>query len=387
MFEHPKKEFIDEIKGELCDYWDCVDYSSNVISFSGKTWFIKSRPEDPESKNRELLAFLLGGSWLNIPEVRLLSSEEFRALREKGVELNENASEHNTCLVRLVQDYARSELPVQSFDDAIASEIVFSSWIRRRDAHAANRAFVGGIPMFFDFHNAFGCEEGDFFKEGPDGGYVGNWRLWQIKSDYILRNVALLRRLEFDKNLAAIPVVNKFHFETALFRTIGYISCFDQKYLYKLIKKAGFPEGRCLTIAIFLQLSSVDLDTSIAKILAIANDDNSDIFFENCLIDEIIKYYSESKIANSYADQLYRDLEAANLHIVQLSKDLEAANYRFAILYNEIDAIKESVVWQILVKFHHSFIDKIFPAGTKSRKWYDHMIRILRSQAKRNKIN
>jgi len=381
MFEHPEKEFIDEIKGELRDYWDRVDYSSNVILFAGKTWFIKSRPEDPESKNRELLAFLLGGSWLNIPEVRLLSSEEFRALREKGIELNEKASEHNTCLVRLVQDYARSELPVQSFDDAIASEIVFSSWIRRRDAHAANRAFVGGIPMFFDFHIAFGCEEGDFFRKGsdpgscsgPDGGYVGNWRLWQIKSDYLLRNIALLRRLEFDKNLAAIPVINKFHFETALFRTIEQICLFNQKYLYNLIKKAGFPEERCSTIACFLQLSSADLNTSITKILAIVNDGNSDLFSEDYLMDEIIKYHSKSQIANSYADQLY--------------KDLEAAKYRLAILSNEIDAMQECIIWQILMKFHNSFIDKIFPSGTKSGKWYDCMIKILRSQVKKNKIN
>jgi hypothetical protein len=90
-------------------------------------------------------------------------------------------------------------------------------------------------------------------------------------------------------------------------------------------------------------------------------------------MDEIIKYHSKSQIANSYADQLY--------------KDLEAAKYRLAILSNEIDAMQESIIWQILMKFHHSFIDKIFPSGTKSGKWYDCMIKVLRSQVKKNKIN
>lgn len=99
IFEHPKQEFIDGIKGELRDYWDNVDYSSKVISFEGKTWLIKSKPDDPELKNRELLAFPLGWSWSNIPEVRLLSSEEFQALSQKASGLGDKASEQNTYLV------------------------------------------------------------------------------------------------------------------------------------------------------------------------------------------------------------------------------------------------------------------------------------------------
>lgn len=369
MFVHPKKEFMDGIRGELRDYWDDVDYSSKVISFNGKIWLIKSKPEDPELKNRELLAFLLGGSWSNIPEVRLLSSEEFQALSQKTLELSEKASEQNTYLVRLVQDYGINELPVQSFDSAIASEIAFSSWILRRDAHAANRAFAHGIPMFFDFHIAFGLEAEDFFRGGPDGGYVGNWRLWQIKSNNVLSDIALLRRLEFDKKIAAIPIINKSHFEATLFRATEYIKNLDKNYLYGTIKRAGFSEERRSQLSKILQKSSANLDASIGKVLSIINDNNIDIFSEDYLIDELIKYYSKYRNVKFQAECISRDLETADLRISELS--------------DALDDIHESVVWQILMGYHYSFIEKVLPAGSESRKSYDRAIRISRKLIKK----
>lgn len=364
VFEHPEQKIIDRIKGELRDYWDIVDYSSKVISFNGKTWLIKSKLEDPELKNRELLAFLLGGSWSNIPEVRLLSSEEFQALSQEALGLDEKASEQNTYLVRLVQDYGIGELPVQSLDSAIASEIAFSSWVLRRDAHAANRAFVRGIPMFFDFHIAFGFEVEDFFREGPDGGYVGNWRLWQIKSNNVLSDTVLLRRLEFDKKIAAIPIINKSHFEASLFQDAERIRNFDRNYLYKTIKKAGFSEERCSKLNEILQKSSANLDINIDRVLSIINDSNIDIFSEEYLRDELIKYYSEYKNAKFHAERLSRDLETSNLRIAELSEAL--------------DDIHESVVWQILMGYHCYFIEKLLPADSESRKLYDRAIMFSR---------
>jgi hypothetical protein len=298
LFKHPKQEFIDRIRAELSDDWNRVD-PSKVISFHGKTWFIKSKPEDPESKNREFLAFLLGRSWLNIPEVRLLSSEEFRALRQKKLELKlgKKASEQNTYLVRLVQDYEKSELPIQDFDNAIASEIAFSIWIRRRDTHAGNRAFVHGVPMFFDFHIALGGEDEDFFRGGPGGGYVENWRLWQIKSDTALKDIALLSYLEFDKNIAAIPIINTSHFEAALFRFTEYIRDYDRKYLYKCIQRAGFNEERSLQVNRLLQDSSENIESYLNKIVYITSKDNIGMFSEDFLKDylkeKLVKHCSE----------------------------------------------------------------------------------------------
>jgi hypothetical protein len=361
VFEFPNQEFVDRIRAELRDYFG-ADYSPNIISFSGKTWFIKSRPDDPESKNRELLAFLLGESWLNIPEVRLLSSEEFQDLHQKVSCLDEKASEQNTCLVRLVQDYEITELPIQDFEEAIASEIAFSSWIWRRDPHSANRAFVQGIPMFFDFHNAFGFggKVEDFFREGSTGGYVRNWRLWQIKSDDTLSAISLLRHLEFEEKIAVLPVIDMSHLEDDLFRFSEYIRNFDQCEIYKIIKKARFSEKSCFDVNLFLQKSSGDLNTNIDRILSIISKDKVCIFDEKYLKNELIKYYSKYKDANLLADQR--------------SKDLEAANFSIAVLSNEIDNIQQSAVWQILMSFHYSFIERMLPHGSKLREWYDNSI-------------
>jgi hypothetical protein len=63
----------------------------------------------------------------------------------------------------------------------IAGELVFSLWVRRRDAHPWNRAYVGGVPGFFDHHTAFGAEADNvsldgFFREGDNAGFTSRWR-------------------------------------------------------------------------------------------------------------------------------------------------------------------------------------------------------------------
>lgn len=224
--------------------------------------------------------------------------------------------------------------------------------------------------MFFDFHIAFGFEIEDFFREGPDGGYVGNWCLWRIKNNNVLSNIALLRRLEFDKKIAAIPIINKSHFEASLSQAAERIRNFDQNYLCETIKKAGFSEEMCSELNEILRKSSANLDTSIKRVLSIINNSNIDIFSEECLRDELIKYYSEYKNVKSHAEQLSKDLETANFHIAELSKAL--------------DDIHESVVWQILMRYHCSFVEKMLPHGSESRKFYDRTMGISRKLIKRD---
>jgi hypothetical protein len=77
---------------------------------------------------------------------------------------------------------------VHDLDDALARELVFSLWIRRRDAHAWNRVYVAGVPVFFDSHIAFGVEPNHvpldgFFEMGCDDGYAGRWRTRVLGQD------------------------------------------------------------------------------------------------------------------------------------------------------------------------------------------------------------
>ena len=80
MFENSKKEFMERIHQEIGDYW--TNYSESIIYFEGKHWIIKSNTANPEEKNLSLLAYLLDKGWLNIPEVRILSQDEFIELRD-----------------------------------------------------------------------------------------------------------------------------------------------------------------------------------------------------------------------------------------------------------------------------------------------------------------
>lgn len=139
----------------MVDWWggNFDPNGKRIVRFNGKHWFVKFKP-DPEERRRDYLAYLLGRNWANIAEVRPLSESEFAELQSADIALPDWASADNTFLVRLVQDYSLDQLPKVDLNSAVASELVFSLWIRRRDAHTANRGYIDGIPVFFDHQTA-----------------------------------------------------------------------------------------------------------------------------------------------------------------------------------------------------------------------------------------
>ena len=103
--------------------------------------------------------------------------------------IKETFTKNNTFLRRLAQSYTKEELVCKTIEEAIARELVFSTWIRRRDAHVDNKAYTDGIPVFYDFHVAFlgGPELADtttFFSQTSDWGRAGRWRLKHLP-DYL----------------------------------------------------------------------------------------------------------------------------------------------------------------------------------------------------------
>lgn len=148
-----------------------------LVRWHGHNWYAKAAHGDPW---REVLAFRLGWRWLNVAEV-VYPDEVREAFWIDGREFDPRGSVGQV-LVRIAQDYDPGELPVIDLDQAIAAELAFSVWIRRRDAHPWNRAYVSGVPIFFDHHIAFGAEAenfaiSSFFRSGQDGGYSGRWRV------------------------------------------------------------------------------------------------------------------------------------------------------------------------------------------------------------------
>ena len=135
--------------------WNEASIPTAVVG--GDRWAVK-----PKGR-REALGYQLARGRLNVPEVRLLP-------RAEGPP---------RALVRLAKDYTVDDLPIRDLDEAVAAELAFSLWIRRRDTHAYNRAYVGGIPIFFDHGAAFevSLELDRFLRHGPDNGFVPAWRV------------------------------------------------------------------------------------------------------------------------------------------------------------------------------------------------------------------
>ena len=185
-------------KDYLFDWWQ-NSYKSRVVKFKDKIWFIKCKPENPLDRSRDYLGYLLGEKRWNVSEVYILANKEFAELQKLTIHLPYSATAQNTFLVRFGPSYELNELPIQDLDTSIASELVYSAWVRRRDAHSFNRTYLKGVPVFFDHETAFLAEPDlsdleFFFQKGKDAGYAGNWRLKTLPEDHTPKTMDLRRR-------------------------------------------------------------------------------------------------------------------------------------------------------------------------------------------------
>jgi hypothetical protein len=194
---------------EIVDYFG-RDHSGCIVQYDGVPYYVKQSRNLYETQ-KELLAHNLVSRFMNVPHVILPDARLLAALgavtNTRMPEVPVEASSYH--LVRLCQSYQLSMLPIRDLTQAIAAEIVFSTWIGRRDAHNSNRVYIAGVPVFFDFGVAFDVSEAgtssDFFREGFDSGFAGNWRLWEFPKDKTIETREI-RDIERGKRLAIQPV-------------------------------------------------------------------------------------------------------------------------------------------------------------------------------------
>lgn len=154
---------------------------SRVVLRENKYWYVKTTPDI----KRPYLGYVLGRGICNIAETKMLSNEEVAELKTL-LSLPIDTSIDNTLLIRLASSHRLEELPCQTVEKAVATELVYSIWIRRRDTHAENREYnLQGIPVFYDFHIAFLAQlkwihSTMFFKDNPDYGHPPSWRVKEI---------------------------------------------------------------------------------------------------------------------------------------------------------------------------------------------------------------
>jgi hypothetical protein len=247
--------------------WFGRDCASRLVSLGEQIWFVKCK--DEAEKKRDLLASQLAAGWLNVAEARNLSRAEFARLQQ--LELPTPSNLAGTYLVRFALDYDLDGLPIRDPDIAIAHELVFSLWVRRRDAHAFNRVYKRGIPIFFDFGTAFLGERRlvdlrTFFRRGPNPGWPGWWRVWQC-SQYC-SDTLLLRRMENEGFQAGrpkvfVPVCNQQVFLAGLIQCEHKIARLTNNNILEAIEMAGFYSPEKENIHSFLIDSQRELPTSI----------------------------------------------------------------------------------------------------------------------------
>lgn len=152
-----------------------------IFYINDTLWYLNTVGNvDTNRTPRAYFAYLLGNSIVNIPEISLLNENKVEELHSIGI----SKASKECFIIRVAHEYKTGELPLKSLNEAVAGELVFSLWIRRRDAHNKNRVYnLDGIPLFFDFDVAFLAEnEGEAiekFFERNETGYAGQWQVLQ----------------------------------------------------------------------------------------------------------------------------------------------------------------------------------------------------------------
>ena len=231
--------------------WYGRDWADSLRIHDGAIWY-------PKVEGRaERLAYLLGGDEFNIAEVR-----------PAPVVWNLGT---NAVIVRIAQQYESDDLPIKALDEAVAAELVFSMWIRRRDTHAFNRVYVDGVPVFFDHHIAFGMVEPMnrsprwFFRGGPDGGYVSRWRVTSTDDSPAIHTLAI-RHFNKETNHAVHPVDDVAGFPARLMEWSDRIGDRDLRGLEESVALAGYDGTEAAQISHLLRTSQRALPAMVGRV-------------------------------------------------------------------------------------------------------------------------
>lgn len=191
-FSLPDNEALKGLEPELS--YTNKDYIDKVVTQNDQLWFVKELKahEDINARKRELFVYFIGRGLVNVAEVKRLTDDEVEALKELHRASNQ-ATTQNTVIVRMASNYSLEELPLKTLDDAVAGELVFSLWVRRRDATRSNYTYIHGdvlVPVFFDLSASLDYEDwlrdvNTFFETGKDKvGHAGAWRVKEHKGNW-----------------------------------------------------------------------------------------------------------------------------------------------------------------------------------------------------------
>lgn len=245
-----------------------INSTFRIVSNGSNNWVLKHN-NNPDGEKRDLLGYLLAKDFANVVEIKLLSVAELQDINQFAL-TQEVFTINNTFLVRLADNYSPGELNCKSLEEAVAMELVYSVWIRRRDAHVDNRVYVSGIPVFYDYHVAF-LGEPDladinvFFSQLSDYGRAGRWRV-RLLRDFLTQ----LTRGINKNQLGAYHYVtdlNSFYDKVENSKTVLREKVRNQ--IDSIVSSVQFSQNIETQIIAFLKKNLETLDSDVSRMLEV----------------------------------------------------------------------------------------------------------------------
>jgi hypothetical protein len=169
---------------------------------------------------------------------------------------------------------------VQDLDLAVARELVFSLWIRRRDTHSYNRAYLidSNLYVFFDHQTAFLGEpelsDIQVFLDAKKlrAGHANAWAVKEIGCQEL--STDFVREYETSNRPLSIHFVNDFlNFERCVEESISFIRTYEWDYK-RAARKAGFCSKETAEIIQFLKKNMADLPGDCEEMMRIVRENS-----------------------------------------------------------------------------------------------------------------
>lgn len=104
---------------------------------------------------------------------------------------------------------------------------------------------------------------------------------------------------------------------------------------------------------------------------------------EEALIVQLHQLTVHADALTKEVNQLKEQLSDRDSRISSISTELMQSNSQKEHLHQKIDDMQGSIIWQMTMKFHEEFVERVLPQGSGRRNWYNLFLRWTRMQMQR----
>jgi len=129
-------------------------------------------------------------------------------------------------------------------------------------------------------------------------------------------------------------------------------------------------EQEAVAVSIFFSYlgDKIELAESLSKIQSVSTELNSALQARDA---QIIELNSALQDRDAQITELNSALQDRDAQITELNSALQARDTQITELNSAVQAMQESLVWQLLMKYHNGFVERFLPHETRRRRLYD----------------